>query len=60
MDFACPSCGGHVSIVLVGSDERRYVKCLECGETELMEPANTPPSPESPAQATVISLRQPR
>ena len=48
MDFACPSCSGHVSIVLVGSDERRYVKCLECGETGLMEPTkpSQSPSPE--------------
>jgi ribosomal protein S27E len=38
MEVKCPGCGSHASQVLVGSDERHYAKCLECGEIQLLEP----------------------
>ena len=37
MEVKCPGCGSHASQVLVGSDDRHYAKCLECGEIQLLE-----------------------
>jgi ribosomal protein S27E len=32
MEIKCPECGNSASQVLIGTDDRRYAKCLECGE----------------------------
>jgi len=50
MEFKCPECGHGASLVLIGTDERRYAKCLECGEITLAEPPQTPPLPPLSAE----------
>lgn len=51
MEFECVECGGHVSVILVGSDDRQYAKCLECGMTRLLDRLNSP-LPATPEPST--------
>jgi hypothetical protein len=45
MEIKCPECGSSASQILIGTDDRRYAKCLECGEVTPAEPPQTPTLP---------------
>jgi len=54
MEFKCANCGSNASRILVGTDDRQYAKCLECGEIQLLDPPNLPQAlasePSTPAR----------
>jgi uncharacterized Zn finger protein len=49
MEIKCPECGNSAAQILIGTDNHRYAKCLECGEV----------TPAEPPQPATLPLRGP-
>ena len=56
MEIKCPECGSGAAQILIGTDDRCYAKCLECGEiTPAEPPPQTPTSPpRDPAHGRAV------
>jgi hypothetical protein len=53
MEIVCPGCGTNAAKILLGSDNRHYAKCLECGVSTPIEPPQ-PAQPAAPAAAPLF------